>query len=78
MQKKIKGNCQICKKSRATEIHHLQHQASANDKNFIGTFHKNHVANLIRICEECHNKIHKSEQQHKIVKTTNGYKIAVI
>ena len=76
--KKIKGNCQICKKSRATEIHHLQHQASANDKNFIGTFHKNHVANLIRICEECHNKIHKSEQQHKIVKTTNGYKIAVI
>ena len=74
--KKIGGNCEICKINSSTEVHHLQHQSKADSRNFIETFHKNHPANLIRICEQCHNKIHKSSQQHKIVKTTSGYKIA--
>ena len=74
--KKLVGNCEICKKHKASEVHHLQHQKNASTKNdYIQTFHKNHVANLLNICEDCHQKIHKSGQQHKVVKTTAGYKL---
>jgi DNA mismatch repair protein MutS len=59
---------------KASEVHHLQFQKFANKEqnNYInGTFHKNHPANLINICEECHLKIHQSNNQKKIVKTIN-------
>ena len=80
-QKKIGGTCEICNnvEKKATEVHHLQHQKNANKKNnYIDSFHKNHIANLINICDDCHNKIHKTNTQHKIVKTTKGYKIKEI
>ena len=80
-QKKIGGTCEICNnvEKKATEVHHLQHQKNANKKNnYIDSFHKNHIANLINICDDCHNKIHKANTQHKIVKTTKGYKIKEI
>jgi hypothetical protein len=35
-------------------LYHLQHQQHADTKGNIGTFHKNHPANLINVCEECH------------------------
>ena len=55
-KKKLKGNCEICKNKRATEVHHLIHQKNASEKNdYIDTFHKNHLANLINICDDCHN-----------------------
>lgn len=73
--KQIKGMCEMCNERRGTEVHHLKHQANADDKNFIDYHHKNHKANLINICEQCHNKIHKTNVQHKKMKTTNGYKI---
>ena len=74
--KKLVGNCEICKNNKASEVHHLQHQKNASAQNdYIQTFHKNHVANLLNICEDCHQKIHKSGQQHKVVKTTAGYKL---
>jgi DNA mismatch repair protein MutS len=78
--KKIVGVCEVCNSgNQATEVHHLQHQKNANKKNdYIQSFHKNHVANLVNICETCHIKIHKLNTQHKIVKTTNGYKIKEI
>jgi len=77
--KKLVGNCEICKNQKASEVHHLQHQKNANAANaYINTFHKNHVANLLNICENCHLKIHKSKEQHKVVKTTAGYKIVAI
>jgi DNA mismatch repair protein MutS len=76
--KKIKSNCEICGKI-SSEIHHLQHQQLANKKNsYIDTFHKNHPANLVALCEECHQKIHKTDAQHKIVKTILGYKMVEI
>ena len=72
--KKIKDKCEICKKRAATEVHHLKHQNLANnDNSYIETFHKNHVANLINICHECHDMIHATGEQHKIVKTSDGY-----
>ena len=73
--KKIVGNCELCDSdNKATEVHHLQYQKNADkDNDYIKTFHKNHLANLINICEECHQKIHKTNTQHKIVKTSKGF-----
>ena len=77
--KKLVGNCEICKTQKASEVHHLQHQKNANATNaYINTFHKNHVANLLNICEGCHLKIHKSKEQHKVIKTTAGYSIVAL
>jgi DNA mismatch repair protein MutS len=69
--KKIKGNCEMCG-NEGVEVHHLQHQKNANEEGFINTFHKNHIANLMNICEECHDTIHAQNIQHKRVKTTKG------
>jgi hypothetical protein len=32
-----------------------------------------YVANLITLCEDCHNEIHKKNVQHIKVKTTKGF-----
>lgn len=75
--KKLKGNCEICGKQ-GDEIHHLKHQVNADDNDFIESHHKNHPANLINICETCHDILHSNKNnnmQHKVVKTTDGYKI---
>lgn len=78
--KKIVGNCELCIKNKASEVHHLHHQknAKANNEYIVDeinslNFHKNHVANLLNICEACHKKIHKTKTQHKVVKTNEGY-----
>jgi DNA mismatch repair protein MutS len=83
--KKLVGNCELCQKHKATEVHHLQHQKRASSQNEYITdalsgqsFHKNHTANLLNICEVCHKKIHKTDEQHKVVKTSKGYKISKI
>jgi DNA mismatch repair protein MutS len=77
--KKIMGMCEICKKKMGAEVHHLQPQKEANDKGIIETedltFHKNHLANLITLCETCHTNFHKKKTQHKKVKTTKGIKL---
>ena len=79
--KKIVSQCEICNKHKASEVHHLQHQKNASpENNYIKNkgkqnFHKNHLANLINICENCHKEIHKTNQEHRVVKTTSGYKI---
>ena len=65
------------------ETHHLNPQKDADDEGFIGSVHKNHKANLISICEECHDRLHKEEnvgmpgKVKRIVKkkTTKGYKL---
>jgi len=64
--KKLVGLCEICGKEKGTEVHHLIHQQQANEKGIIFTedgstiFHKNHVANLVSICEKCHLQMHSS------------------
>jgi DNA mismatch repair protein MutS len=76
--KKIKNKlCENCGKEAGAEVHHLQHQQDANEDNIIckndSTFHKNHKANLITVCEKCHDIFHNnSTKQHKKVKTTKG------
>ena len=76
--KKIMGNCELCKKSFGSEVHHLQHQEKADENSMINIFHKNHPANLLTVCDECHIKIHKSKKQHKKIRTSIGIEISEI
>ena len=74
--KKIRGLCEICKNKLGEEIHHLSPQKDADDKGFIGSFHKNHLGNLVSICEECHTNQHKENATQLVKKkTTKGYKL---
>ena len=78
--KKLVGVCEKCGKSPGTEVHHLQHQKDSNNEGIISTtdsiFHKNNLANLMTLCESCHNKEHKeSKNGGKRVKTTKGIQI---
>jgi DNA mismatch repair protein MutS len=72
--KKIRGICEICKLEMGEEVHHLSPQKDADENGFIGSFHKNHVANLLTVCEKCHDQLH-SKSSNKIVrkKSTKGY-----
>ena len=56
--KKIRGLCELCHNVLSQEVHHVNQQKDANSDGYIGTFHKNHVANLMSLCESCHNKQH--------------------
>lgn len=76
---KIVSICEMCKKGLGTDVHHLQHQNEADAGGIImnddSTFHKNKLANLMTLCDKCHDEIHKTKVQHKRVKTTKGYKL---
>ena len=80
--KKIMNLCEKCGKNTGTEVHHLQHQINANENNIINgegtSFHKNHPANLLTLCEDCHHEFHRSTKQHKKMKTSKGSRILVI
>lgn len=73
---KIVSVCEKCGKNMGTEVHHLQHQADADKNGIIKTddtiFHKNNLANLMTLCETCHNEIHKTNIKQKRVKTSKG------
>jgi DNA mismatch repair protein MutS len=74
-RKKIRGLCEVCKTELSEETHHMSPQRDANSDGFIGTFHKNHPANLLSVCETCHDQLHKTPETEKQVrkKTTKGY-----
>ncbi len=76
---KLRGPCEICRERPSTEVHHLQFQKNANKQGIIrGEFNKDHKANLINICEECHNQIHKKGLEHRVKRTNKGYQIMEI
>ncbi len=58
---------------KAMDIHHMNPQKNANDEGFIGSFHKNHKANLMSVCKKCHDEFTKNETVHRRVKTSQGY-----
>jgi len=70
--KKIRGICEHCKEAISEEVHHLAAQAEADNNGFIGSFHKNHPANLMNVCEKCHDKLHDSGSNLTKKKTTRG------
>ena len=65
----------MCGDKLGDDIHHLKHQRTATKDKFIEHFHKNHKANLINLCKDCHNKIHETGEQHRLVKTSAGMQI---
>jgi DNA mismatch repair protein MutS len=69
--KKVRSLCEMCHKVLSTEIHHLEMQQNADEDGFIkGTaIHKNHKANLMALCEECHLKQHNAEKHYLEEKT---------
>lgn len=73
---KIVAFCEICHSKPASEVHHLQHQQNADNNGIIQNinmvFHKNNKANLVSLCESCHNDFHKSNKQHKKVRSSKG------
>ena len=78
--KKIVNICEKCKNKKGTEVHHLQHQSEANNDDFItssdNVFHKNNLANLMTLCNDCHNEEHKKcKKGNKRIKTTKGMQI---
>ena len=70
------GICENCKINVAVDVHHLIFQNEADTNGTINkkglTFTKNIKANLMNLCEKCHNSIHKSNKKFKKTKTTNG------
>lgn len=81
--KKIVGMCEKCGVRPGKEVHHMQYQKDANNSsgliiNFDGIMHKNNIANLLTICEECHDEIHRNNTKLKKVKTTKGTNLKTI
>ena len=70
------GICENCNLHLAQDVHHLVFQNEADEKGTIQkkdlTFKKNNKANLINLCEKCHDKIHKTNKKFKKTKTTIG------
>jgi 5-methylcytosine-specific restriction endonuclease McrA len=60
--KKLMGLCENCGVRVGKEVHHLQHQSEADDKGYINNngykIHKNNPANLLTLCEKCHDGFH--------------------
>lgn len=72
--KKLRGTCEVCGEMKATQVHHLRHQSNARkDNGYIGSFHKNHRANLMGVCDACHDRFHEGDVEHRAARTTEGY-----
>uniref|UniRef100_A0A6C0LJ09 DNA mismatch repair proteins mutS family domain-containing protein n=1 Tax=viral metagenome TaxID=1070528 RepID=A0A6C0LJ09_9ZZZZ len=50
--------CEVCKKNKSSETHHINYQVNANENGKFDNFNKNIQHNLIPICDECHKKEH--------------------
>jgi 5-methylcytosine-specific restriction endonuclease McrA len=71
--KKLMKMCEKCGKKMAEEMHHIKEQKWADSSGFIkekdGTvFHKNHKANLMALCESCHNEVHMKDKKDSVKK----------
>ncbi len=68
--------CAVCGKSNAQDVHHIKHQAWADEDGFIGTEHKNRLSNLVPICEACHDKAHHgSLNVQGYIQTSHGVRL---
>ena len=74
---KLKGICQICKMKEGEDVHHLKYKQNKNKNDYIGGHHMNHPANLINICNDCHDMIHKNNKKYVFKKTSEGYELCL-
>jgi len=58
---KYVGICEVCSEAQATEVHHLAPQRAANEHGRIEHFSKDHKANLLSVCHDCHMKLESGE-----------------
>jgi DNA mismatch repair protein MutS len=59
--RKIRGICERCRKKMGEEIHHLYPQKETDEEGYLNGqqwVHKNHPANLLSVCSQCHDEIH--------------------
>ena len=68
---KLKDVCELCGNP-GVDIHHMVYQGEADVNGFIGTVHKNHPANLMNLCKECHDRTHKRDIKYTHRKTISG------
>jgi DNA mismatch repair protein MutS len=72
--RKLMSLCEKCGKKRGEEMHHIREQSEADQEGWIRDekegllFHKNHVANLMSLCEACH-RVEHAERRTKTEKT---------
>lgn len=80
--KKLVNICERCQIHDGKEVHHLIYQKEADKNGIIKTkdavFHKNDLANLMTLCESCHNDIHKKNETLKKMKTTKGLQVTPV
>ena len=75
LQKAVgEGYTVVCLKNMTT---HTKLSTQFHSGTGIATFviHKNNLANLMTLCENCHEQIHKKGSKLKRVKTTKGVKL---
>ncbi len=67
-------------KNKANHTHHIKFQADAGENGYIGNVQKNHVSNLIGLCEPCHSMVHDEGTEYRYiikgyVMTSDGVKL---
>ena len=67
--------CYNCGKSQDLHTHHIKEQHMADNDGFINTFHKDSRFNLVVLCQECHNNLHKNKKTLEVVQTLDSYHI---
>jgi DNA mismatch repair protein MutS len=78
--KKVRGECEVCGEGAAAHVHHLVHQADADDNRMVEHMRVDAAANLINVCESCHAKFHEDGAdavRYRKAKTIDGDMVLV-
>lgn len=80
--KMLETKCALCEQK--AEYHHIQEQQNADDNNRINGLHKNHLSNLLPLCQYHHKLIHnlnleleEGEELFKYTMTSKGLKLII-
>ena len=77
--KKVRGACELCGAPGA-HVHHLVHQADADDERMVGHTRVDAAANLLNVCEPCHDGLHAAggdAVRHRKALTVDGRTVLV-
>ncbi len=77
--KKVKGECELCGVP-GEHVHHLVHQADADDERMVDHVRVDAAANLINVCEPCHSRLHvdgESAVRYRKARTVDGRTVLV-
>ena len=67
--------CELCGKQQNLETHHIREQHKADEKGFIGHHHKDAQFNLLVLCRECHQRLHREKKEIETKQTLQGQMI---